>query len=208
MRIAVLGAAGRTGRLVTDLALAAGHQVTAVVRDPAKLPAFAHGTPEAVRADVQQPGALRAALTGQDAVVSTLGTASRAATTVFSDAARELTCLPWLRHVLVMSSAGLESDHLPFAQRLVTRLVVDRVYREVHHDLERMEGVLAASDLPWTVLRVPMLKDGPAAPEPLTAYDRPLPRAGTATRATVATWLVTHLGDPATVHHRIALADG
>ncbi|MEV4561007.1 NAD(P)-binding oxidoreductase [Kitasatospora sp. NPDC049285] len=211
MRIAVLGAAGRTGRLVTDLALAAGHEVTAVVRDPAKLSAPDAVAPRALRvarADVQSPGALQAAVAGQDVVVAALGTSGRAATTVFSDAARELTAVPGLRHVLVMSSAGLDSDHLPLAQRLVTRLVVDRLYREIHRDLARMEAVLAASDLPWTVLRVPMLKDGPAAPAPVTAYDRPLPRAGTATRTTVATWLVTHLADPATLHHRIAIADG
>lgn len=210
MRIAVVGAAGRTGRLVVEQALAAGHTVTAVVRDPARLPAFDHGRPRVARADVHTPGSLHEPLTGQDAAVSTLGTAGRGATTVFSDGARELVAAAragGVRHVLAMSSAGLENDHLPFAQRVVTRLVVDRLYREIHHDLARMEDVLEESGLPWTLVRVPMLKDGPASPDPRVSIGLPLPRAGTAARATVAHWIVDHLGAAETFRRRVTIAD-
>ncbi|TMD53495.1 MAG: hypothetical protein E6I85_08270 [Chloroflexi bacterium] len=37
MKLVVLGATGRTGRLVVEQALAAGHTVTALVRSPEKL---------------------------------------------------------------------------------------------------------------------------------------------------------------------------
>ncbi len=37
MKLLVLGASGRTGRLVVEQALAAGHTVTALVRSPEKL---------------------------------------------------------------------------------------------------------------------------------------------------------------------------
>ncbi len=37
MNLLVLGATGRTGRLVVEQALAAGHTVTALVRSPEKL---------------------------------------------------------------------------------------------------------------------------------------------------------------------------
>ncbi|MFG3056146.1 NAD(P)-dependent oxidoreductase [Kitasatospora sp. NPDC048239] len=211
MKLAVVGAAGRTGRLVVDLALAAGHTVTAVARTPSRLPDFAHGTPLTAQADVQRPGSLHAPLAGQDAVVSTLGTTGRAATTVFSDGARELVAAAragGVRHVVAMSSAGLDSDHLPLAQRVVTRLVVDRLYREVHRDLARMEAVLTESDTIWTVVRVPMLKDGPPSPAPWVSYGLPLPKAGTATRATVASWIVGHLGAAETFRHLVAIADG
>ncbi|MEV7189574.1 NAD(P)-binding oxidoreductase [Kitasatospora sp. NPDC093102] len=210
MRIAVVGATGRTGRLVVDLALAAGHTVTAVARDPARLPHFAYGTPLTARADVSRPGSLHGPLNGQDAVVATLGTTGRRATTVFSDGARELTAAVRAgggQHLVTMSSAGLDTGRLPFAQRVVTRLVVDRLYREIHHDLARMEAALAGSDTAWTVVRVPMLKDGPPPAGPRVSYDRPLPRAGTATRATVAEWIVGHLGDPETFRRLVHLAD-
>lgn len=38
MRLAVFGATGGTGRQLVEQALAQGHEVTAVVRDPARLP--------------------------------------------------------------------------------------------------------------------------------------------------------------------------
>ncbi|MFD0276590.1 NAD(P)-dependent oxidoreductase [Kitasatospora sp. NPDC127111] len=211
MKLAVVGAAGRTGRLVVDLALAAGHTVTAVARTPSRLPEFAHGTPLTVQADVHRPGALHQPLAGQDVVVSTLGTTGRSATTVFSDGARALVAAAeagGVRHLVAMSSAGLESGHLPFAQRVVTRLVVDRLYREIHRDLARMEAVLAGSETAWTVVRAPMLKDGPPAADPRIVYDRPLPGAGTASRATVAAWIVRHLGAPETFRRRVTIADG
>ncbi|MEV7776467.1 NAD(P)H-binding protein [Kitasatospora sp. NPDC086791] len=211
MRIAVVGATGRTGRLVVDLALAAGHTVTAVARTPARLPEFAHGTPRTEFADVRRPDTLQGPLTGQDVVVATLGSTGRQATTVFSDGARALTAAVragGARHLVTMSSAGLETGRLPFAQRVVSRLVVERLYRETHHDLARMEAVLAASDVDWTVVRVPMLKDGPPSANPLVSYDRPLPRAGTATRATIARWITDHLGDPDTFRRLVHLADG
>lgn len=210
MKIAVVGANGRTGRLVVDLALAAGHTVTAVARDPARIPAFPHGTPLTARADVARPGSLHGALAGQDAVVAALGTAGRAATTVFSDGARELTAAcasGGVGHLVAMSSAGLDTSRLPFAQRLVTTLVVDRLYREIHQDLARMEARLAQSDTPWTVVRVPLLKDGPASAHPRTSYDRPFPRAGTAARSTVAVWILAHLGDAETFRRVVHIAD-
>ncbi|GAB7181521.1 NAD(P)H-binding protein [Kitasatospora sp. Ki12] len=211
MKIAVVGATGRTGRLVVDLALAAGHTVTAVARTPARLPRFAHGTPRTAQADVRRPGSLLEPLNGQDVVVATLGSTGRQATTVFSDGALALTAAVrsgGARHLVTMGSAGLETGQLPFAQRVVTKLVVDRLYREIHRDLARMESVLAASDVGWTVVRVPMLKDGPPSANPAVSYDRPLPRAGTATRATVARWITDHLGDPDTYRRLVHLSDG
>ncbi|MFJ3205772.1 NAD(P)-dependent oxidoreductase [Streptomyces sp. NPDC086989] len=211
MRVAVVGAAGRTGRLVAEGALEAGHAVTAVVRDRSRLPVSVQGAVRVVTADVRDHGALRGAFEGHDVVVTALGTAGRGATTVFSAGAREVVAAcaaDGVGHVLAMSSAGLDSGHLPFAERVVTRLVVDRLYREIHRDLARMEEGLAGSPVPWTVVRVPMLKDGPASERPRAVYDAPLPRAGTATRATVAAWIVGHLGDPAAFRRQVTLADG
>ena len=42
MKITVFGATGGVGREVVRQALDAGHEVTAVVRDPARLPVPAH----------------------------------------------------------------------------------------------------------------------------------------------------------------------
>jgi len=42
MELTIFGATGATGTCLTEQALAAGHQVTAVVRDPAGCPCPSH----------------------------------------------------------------------------------------------------------------------------------------------------------------------
>jgi putative NADH-flavin reductase len=63
--IAVLGAGGRAGRAVVAEAIARGHTVTAIVRDPTR-----HADLEAVAADALDAGAVRRAAAGARAVVN------------------------------------------------------------------------------------------------------------------------------------------
>jgi putative NADH-flavin reductase len=68
MKIALIGATGFVGSaLVTEL-LQRGHQVTALVRNPARLEARPNLTPKAL--DAYDADAVAAAVKGQDAVVS------------------------------------------------------------------------------------------------------------------------------------------
>src|SRR5687768_16523378 len=74
MRITEFGASGATGQQLVEQALAGGHHVTAVVRDPARLPAHVpSGGLDVVRADVMDPAAIAPAVAGRDAVISALG---------------------------------------------------------------------------------------------------------------------------------------
>ena len=72
MRITIFGANGPTGRLLTGQALAAGHQVAAVTRQPDSFPLH-HDRLEVVGADVLDPVAVDAAVAERDAVLSALG---------------------------------------------------------------------------------------------------------------------------------------
>ena len=72
MRLVVFGATGGTGRCVVDQALAAGHQVLAVVRNPGAI-ATRHPQLEVLKADVRDSATFRSALVGADAVVNALG---------------------------------------------------------------------------------------------------------------------------------------
>ncbi|MEU1026838.1 NAD(P)H-binding protein, partial [Streptomyces sp. NPDC005904] len=77
MRLTVFGATGGIGGEIVRQALAAGHEVTAVVRDSARLSASGEGL-EVFRADLGDAEALRAAVAGRDAVLSGLGARRRA----------------------------------------------------------------------------------------------------------------------------------
>lgn len=69
-RIALIGASGNVGtRLLKELS-ARGHQVTAIARDPGKIPALPGVTP--VRGDIKDGAGLSALLKGHDAVISSV----------------------------------------------------------------------------------------------------------------------------------------
>lgn len=69
MRIAVIGASGRSGGLVIDRLGALRHEVIAISRDPARL-AGLRGRAEVRVADLQSRSTVTAALTGADRVIS------------------------------------------------------------------------------------------------------------------------------------------
>jgi nucleoside-diphosphate-sugar epimerase len=75
MRLTIVAATGGVGRHLLDQAVAAGHDVTALVRDPLRL---SHTVPTVV-VDLRSPDpqALRDAVAGADAVLSGLGARSR-----------------------------------------------------------------------------------------------------------------------------------
>ena len=70
MKLTIFGATGGTGTCLTTQALAAGHSVTAVVRDPARLAVPAHPRLEVVTADVLDPASICPAVDGADAVLT------------------------------------------------------------------------------------------------------------------------------------------
>src|ERR1700688_848354 len=82
MKLTILGATGATGTWLTSQALAAGHEVTAVVRDPARLAVPAHPRLRTVTADIMDPASIAAVIAGADAVISAVGPRGTGATTL------------------------------------------------------------------------------------------------------------------------------
>lgn len=75
MKLAILGASGATGRELVMQALERGHDVTALARDPARLPFAEHPRLRRARVDVNDAGALAAALEPHTVLLSGLGIA-------------------------------------------------------------------------------------------------------------------------------------
>lgn len=71
MKLAIFGASGWIGGAVTREALARGHEVTAVVRDPARLE-LSHDRLATATGDVTQPDSIAAVTAGHDAVVAAI----------------------------------------------------------------------------------------------------------------------------------------
>jgi putative NADH-flavin reductase len=70
INVVVFGAGGKTGSLVVEKSLSAHHIVTAFVHDATR---FNHPGVRVVVGDAADPVAVRKAVTGQDAVIDTIG---------------------------------------------------------------------------------------------------------------------------------------
>ncbi|MFJ1801224.1 NAD(P)-dependent oxidoreductase [Streptomyces sp. NPDC088180] len=210
MRITVFGATGGVGREIVGQALAAGHEVTVVVRDPDRLPerldrATLHA---AVRLD--DPAAVRAAVAGRDAVLSGLGSRGRKANGVAERlTGRILTAMEAedVRRLVVVSAVpvGPEPADDPLVDRLM-RKAVGAVLAELYADLTRMEAALDRSATDWTAVRPPKLTDGPR-----TGVYRQVvggtPRSSRSiSRADVAHAMLALVGDPAAVKQGVGVA--
>ncbi|MEM9585598.1 MAG: NAD(P)H-binding protein [Pseudomonadota bacterium] len=152
MRLLVLGANGQTGRIVVRQALERSAQVSAVVRTEAKKPAFQHDNLKTYIGDPCNVGFLKSILTGQDALISTLGGRSpgKAATSVYPASACAIVeatrDIPDLR-VLLTSSALL------FPSKRWRDVLLKRCVPKVVSNAALMESIIGGSDLQWTVAR-------------------------------------------------------
>ncbi len=166
VRLTVLGGTGRIGRLVVEQALAAGHDVTILVRDPLKLGPLAERV-RVVPGSVSEPDAVRDAVSGAEAVISALGPDGNTADQVVAlrDGMRtviEAMRDTGVRRIVNLSGAAVDvpGDHKPtidrFASRIV-RLVSGHVVAAKQAEFDE----LLASGLEWVAVRPPLVTDGP-----------------------------------------------
>ncbi|MFF8642397.1 NAD(P)-dependent oxidoreductase [Streptomyces sp. NPDC015345] len=209
MKLTVFGATGGIGGEIVRQALTAGHQVTAVVRDPARLAVEGEGL-EVFRADLRDAEALRAAVTGRDAVLSGLGARKRSDAGIAAELTRSMVRAleaEGVRRLLVVSAApvGPPAERQPLVDKAMG-LVVSAVLKDVYVDLRAMEAELARSATDWTSVRPPRLQD-----KPVTGVYRKVvggtPRSGRFIgRADVAHAMLAMIDDPSTVKQGVGVA--
>jgi putative NADH-flavin reductase len=200
-KLVVFGASGSTGRVLVAQALAAGHDVTAFVRDPVTAPAGAR----VVVGDVLDKDAVDAAVAGHEVIVSALGHRRRARN-------------PWSRDLSPPDLMTHATEHLVNAARrhgvarllfvsvhgcgdsrartsVLYRFLVEKTTIGIAmRDFNAAEKTLAESELDWLAARPVTLSDGAARPAQVR-QDRigsfaMIPRAG------VAAFLLAHVGGP------------
>jgi len=208
MKLIVFGATGKTGNLVVEQALAAGHEVAAVARRPAAI-TVQHQRLEVIRGDVLELSTFEHAITGKDAVISALGSAGRAPTTLYSTGSANIVRAMQaasVRRLLSISASGFDPG--PFFQRVAAKLILQPLFGNGYADMARMEAELSKSDLDWTVIRPPMLTNGPRTGEYRTAVKKHLSAGWAISRANLADYIVTHLADSSTYCAWVEIANG
>jgi uncharacterized protein YbjT (DUF2867 family) len=210
MRITVFGATGGIGAEVVRQALDAGHQVTAVVRDPARFPLRGAGLDVATVPDLTSVDAIVPTLERADAAISGIGPRGpRQITVASSTGAAILRALEktGVRRFVAVTAAPLAPA--PPGDSLGNRImypVISRLLRGIYGDLARLEDEMRRSDTDWTIVRPPYLVKRPFTGAYRTASESNVPRGRSLGRPDVAHYMLAVLDDPRTVHHAMGIA--
>jgi len=209
MKLTVFGATGGIGREIVRQALDAGHEVTAVVRDPARLSVTGERL-EVFRDDLADPEAVRPAVAGRDVVLSGLGARSRKDAGIAARLTRTVLGAmqaEGVRRLLVVSAGpvGPAPENEGLLDR-TARGIVSALLKDVYADLGEMEAELERSATDWTVVRPPRLQN-----KPVTGVYRTVvggfPAGGRfIARADVAHAMLAMAGDPGTVKQGVGVA--
>jgi putative NADH-flavin reductase len=157
--------------------------------------------------DVFDISSFDSAMHGQDTVISALGTAKSEPTTLYSDGLRNILKVmedTGVRRVFCISASGLQPG--PLLQRLIARPLLWRFLHDMYVDLVRMEAVVKASSVDWTIIRPPMLSNKPKTGKYNAAVNQPMRGGYTISRADVADYMLRHLDDASTFRATIELA--
>src|SRR5262249_25636758 len=156
-RVAVLGASGQLGREVVRVLEAHGYGVVAAVRRPPTSPL---GSAVEIRlTDAKKEAEVRAVLAGCDAVVNAIGAGTlrrnvveSTTTTIVVAAAQDM----GVARYIAMSAGMVALDWFFF--KYVLRPLI---FRNIVAEHRRVEEIVRASTLAWTIVRPPKLTNRP-----------------------------------------------
>jgi putative NADH-flavin reductase len=211
MKTAIFGATGRVGSLLVERCLAAGYEVTALVRTPAK---FAYrDRVRVVEGSVFDPQAVRRTVAGADVVLSALGARSLKKEDVLERAVPlivQAMQAEGVRRIIVLGSAGALADSLKkqaaWRRWFVQKIVYNTVLKwAVASQIDQWK-TLSASGLDFTMVMPPMLLNG-AGRGTYRIDGEALPRGGSRiARADVADFMMDQIGNPQWVGKGVYIA--
>jgi putative NADH-flavin reductase len=153
MKVALYGASGIIGQRILNEALSRRHTVTAVVRDPSKVPA--RNSVQVVAGNVLDPQSVAATVTGHDAVITAFGPSGGQDPQTVAEAARALVTglkAAGVKRLVVVGGAGslevapgvklIDTPQFPAGLKPIAQAHSDAL------DVYRRDG----TDLDWTYL--------------------------------------------------------
>jgi putative NADH-flavin reductase len=163
MKLAIFGANGATGQLLTKQALAEGHAVTAVTRHPETFP-LRHECLQVMQGDAFDLASVERAVAGQDAILSTLGVPfTREPISVYSEGMAHIIQAMkkyGVRRLVCVSSSATDpqtryhdSGGGFFFEKVMKPMVIKTIGRSTYADMFQMETLVMNSQLDWTIIR-------------------------------------------------------
>lgn len=182
MRVAVLGATGKVGRLIVEQAVERGHEVVALVRSPQAYAPPGQGTVEVRQADVTKPESFPG-LGDVDVVISALGISTGDEPGTLLSGAKMLAGLPVRTLALGALGSGTSAGAGGGMYQAIMKMVIGRQLPE------KAAADTIALNGGATVFHAPDLQVGGISPGrrniPLEKYPKPFwpPRVSRATAA-------------------------
>lgn len=191
-------------------AIKAGHEVVGVVRGSVDNATIAGA--KIVSGSVTDPNFVAEVAKGSDAVISTVGTSQyKQPVSLYSDGAKALIAgleKAGVRRLIVLSAGGATvepNDPWPF--RLIFKPILQRQFHYLYEDMLRMERLLEASSLEWTIIRLSYLTTKPVTGKYRTQIEGAVRYGFSINRADVGHYIVHNATDKATYKHHIGIAN-
>jgi putative NADH-flavin reductase len=200
VKVLIIGATGATGRILMGEALAQGHEVTALARNPSAVAPEDH-RPRVLQGNALDPSSVETAVAGQDAVLSALGTRSTRPTTLFSESTQNIISAMkkhGVRRLVCITGIGT-GDSKGHGGFLYDRIILPFVVKNVYEDKDRQEEAIRQSELDWVIVRPAQLTDEPARGE-YRVFLGGAYAAKKISRADVAAFMLAQLTDDTYVH--------
>lgn len=203
MKLLVLGGTGGVGRHLVDQALAAGHEVTVLARTPAKV---TRAEVRVVAGDAFDPDAVRAAVQGQDAVLSCLGSTPGPQKDVslrtMAGHLADAMAATGVRRVVWCASEGVDGEIPGLFGRFVMKMLAKPLA-----DHRAAQERLRAAGLVVTVVRPRALNDGPLRTDYVEDVGGPSRGGYSVSRATVAHLMLKAVADPSYENASVAVGN-
>jgi uncharacterized protein YbjT (DUF2867 family) len=163
-KVAILGATGRTGRILVARAREFGMGVNALARDPASLKSQ-NPDVNVVEGSSTDKAAVERVVGGCDAVLSALGRVKGSPTDLLTASAANMISAmkkSGLKRMVVLTDTSVRDPSDAFSiTHGVLRWVLPRVNGPLVRDSGTAAALIADSGLSWTLVRAPILTDGP-----------------------------------------------
>ena len=206
MKLLLLGATGKLGEQVMLQSLDRGHHVTVLVRSPKKI-AHQHARLTILQGDALDSSGVASALSGQDAVISSLGLGNGLKSNNFIEKSTAV-LLPAMQaqgiKLLIFVSAfgvGKSVEQANFLQRMFFKLLLADMYA----DKVNGDNMIEQSNLDWTIVKPVKLTNGKPTHKQTAAEKLPMRGLPSISRSDVAEWMLTELEHPAWIRKSVVL---
>jgi putative NADH-flavin reductase len=198
MKIAVIGASRGIGYELLRIALEEGHEVTALLRNPAKLN-ISNSRLKIIRGDILDPATVVTAVVGNDAVCLCIGIPpTRKPVDVFSRGAEcVLAAMGQGANSRLITVTGIGAgDSKGHGGFFYDRVINPLLLRTIYADKDRQESIVKASKVEWLIVRPGFLTNGPLTGKYRVIENLSGVTAGKISRADVADFMLKQLAAP------------